>query len=195
MRPIRLIMVVYVWFYGTYKQVICNQLAAVLTLSFRNSNEQIKLLMKKTFLIIYMINAFAFSAKSQNTLTTEQQQVQKAIIEMFQGFADLNPEKIRGNCTADIMVLENGVVWNLDTLVLKVNERKSQNFKRINKLDFKETKVEGNIAWTIYNNEADITLNGQSVLIKWLESAVLIKEGNEWKIRLLHSTLVERIKK
>ena len=151
--------------------------------------------MKKTLIIVSIVYAIVFSSYGQHNLTKEQQQVQKTIIEMFQGFADLNTEEIIRNCTHDIQVIENGVIWNLDTLVLKVNERKGKKFKRINSLGFKETNVDGNTAWAVYNNEANITLNEQTVLIRWLESAVLVRVGNEWKIKLLHSTLIERIKK
>jgi hypothetical protein len=151
--------------------------------------------MKKIFLIISLTTATAFAVKSQNKLTTDQQQVQKTITEMFRGIAESDQEQVRHNCTTDIKILENGVVWNIDSLVSKINERKSLSYTRINTLDFIETTINRNVAWAFYNNQADVTLNGQSGTIKWLESALLIKDGKEWKIKLLHSTLVERIKK
>jgi hypothetical protein len=33
-------------------------------------------------------------------------------------------------------------------------------------------------------------MNGQKIEYYWLESAVLIKEGNEWKVKMLHSTRI-----
>jgi hypothetical protein len=108
---------------------------------------------------------------------------------MFQALSDRDTDKLKSYCTSDIVVLENGIVWNLDTLTQKNNLNKAAtDFKRINTIDLIDTKVRNNMAWTIYNNQAEVTKNGQHSLIKWLETAVLIKEGKIWKIEVLNST-------
>lgn len=55
-----------------------------------------------------------------------------------------------------------------------------------------ETKISGKIAWTTYYNQADVTRNGTAYVVKWLETAILTKEDGQWKIKTLHSTLVNR---
>jgi ketosteroid isomerase-like protein len=53
--------------------------------------------------------------------------------------------------------------------------------------------VDGNAAWGSYYNEATIRVADGTVRnVQWLESAVLIKQGNDWKIKLLHSTRIRQ---
>lgn len=149
--------------------------------------------MKKLLFVVVISLCSISNVKSQGKLTEEQKSVQKVIIEMFRAFSDRDTEKLISNCSPDIVILEDGIVWNLDTLTLKNNQNKAIiDFNRINTIDFIDTKVRNNMAWTTYNNQAEVTKNGQQILIKWLETAVLIKEAKIWKIEVLHSTLIKR---
>ena len=147
------------------------------------------------FLIAFiLIIGLTISSKGQQTSPVEKETLQKVVIGLFDGLAALDVEKAKSFCTADITLLESGKVWNFDSLAVRITTRKSKSsdFKRINKLDFIETKVEGNVAWISYFNQATITASGKTVIVKWLESVVLKEENNEWKIGLLHSTELER---
>jgi len=149
--------------------------------------------MKKLLFVAVISLISICNVRSQGKLTEKQQLVQKVIIDMFQALSDRDTDKLKSNCTPDIVVLENGIVWNLDTLTQKNNQNKAiTDFNRINTIDFIDTKVRNNMAWTTYNNQAEVTKNGQHSLIKWIETAVLIKEGKIWKIEVLHSTLIKR---
>ncbi len=119
--------------------------------------------------------------------------VNQTIIDLFQGFSDLNLQKIKSHCTTDFLLFENGAIWNADSLAPGINRRKIQpDFRRVNKFGFIRTEVRGNTAWTSYTNQAEITSAGKGFRVKWLESAVLIRTGRVWKVKLLHSTLLER---
>jgi hypothetical protein len=149
--------------------------------------------MKKLLCVAVISLISVFYLRAQVKLTENQQLVQKVIIDTFQALSDRDTDKLKSNCTPDLLLLENGIVWNLDSLTQKNNQNKAiTEFKRINKIGFIETKVWNNIAWTTYNNQAEVSKNGQHSLIKWLETAVLIKEGKIWKIEVLHSTLIKR---
>jgi ketosteroid isomerase-like protein len=111
---------------------------------------------------------------------------------LFQALADRNLTNLKNNCTSDILILENGSVWNLDTLMQKVSQNTAPDFKRNNSFEFLDTKISGKIAWATYNNQAEITRNGKTGIIKWLETAILSKEDGQWKIKTLHSTLLKR---
>lgn len=119
---------------------------------------------------------------------------QKAVIGLFDALSALDVAKAKSFCTADVTFLENGKIWNFDSLALRITSRKanSLDFKRINKIDFIKTKVAGRIAWIIYHNQAKITFSGETTIVKWLESVVVTKDSGEWKISLLHSTELER---
>ena len=119
---------------------------------------------------------------------SEQARVNNTIVAMFKGLADLSIDQIRNTSTEDLIILEHGEIWNMDTIVAKVNELKALNPVRVNSFDFVKTEVRDNTAWVAYHNKAIITMNGQKVQYHWLESAVLVKQGNDWKVKMLQST-------
>lgn len=146
-------------------------------------------MMKKVFLqLSFFVLAVTCLNAHVRSNDNEQSKVNQIVTRFFDGMAELDPDKIKSCITNDFLLLEDGVIWNMDTIVTKLNQRKGASFSRINHLDFFQTEVYGNRAWTAYNNEADITFNGQKRNVQWMESAVLVKEGEHWKIRMLHST-------
>ena len=136
---------------------------------------------------------FSLTIKSNAQSNTKESVLQAVVINLFDAISVLDVEKARTYCTSDIMLLENGEVWNFDTLALRLTTVKNRatSFKRVNKLDFIETKMAGDIGWVTYFNEASIQMNGNNRKVKWLESVVLKKESNEWRISLLHSTVMK----
>ena len=129
---------------------------------------------------------------AQQKVTKDQSKVNNTVVAMFKALADGDIEKLKTYCTNDIIILEDGAIWNLDTLTQLMSQDKPADFKRINSFQFIDTRVSRNVAWTTYNNQAEVTYNDRHVLIKWLETAILIRERKLWKIKTLHSTLLER---
>lgn len=151
-------------------------------------------LMKKILISIILLFIVAVTVMGQNTSIKEKQLVEDIVNDLFQGLAELDSQKVKQACMSEIKLLESGKVWTIDSLLLRVTTRKmkSTDFKRINTLNFIETKVNGNVAWTSYFNKAVITSNGKTTTVKWLESVILKREKNIWRIALLHSTEIER---
>lgn len=119
---------------------------------------------------------------------TEQDKVNNTIVAMFKGLADLSIEQIKNTSTDDLIILEHGEIWNMDTVVAILNKLKALKPVRVNSFDFIKTEVRDQTAWVAYQNKAIVTINGQKVDYHWLESAVLVKQGNDWKIKMLQST-------
>ena len=117
--------------------------------------------------------------------------VNQTITKFFDAIAALDTKMMKEYTTKDFLLLEDGGVWNMDTLTNKLSPLKTISFSRTNHLDFIQTEVKGTTAWVAYNNTADMTVNGQKRNVRWLESAVLVKEGKEWKVQLLHSTTLK----
>jgi len=159
--------------------------------TYKIMNPMQKILLSFLFLLIITL---CLNCNSGNNNATEEKTAQKAVIDLFDGLAELDIEKVKSHCTPNIIILETGEIWNMDSTETRVTElkNKANDFKRTNKIEFLETKVSGNIAWLYYLNQATITFNGQTTSVKWLESAVLKKEDKDWKIDLLHSTELER---
>lgn len=152
--------------------------------------------MKYSILLLTLLLSLSLTGKAQNEICNQEEAVQNVVIGLFDGLAELNGEKIKQYCSPDIQLLETGKIWTIDSLLLRVNNMKARitDFKRVNKIDFLQTKVRGDFAWISYFNEATITANNKTVIIKWLESVTLKKEKKEWRIDLLHSTELERSK-
>ncbi len=120
--------------------------------------------------------------------------VKNLISNSFQDiWSDLDETKILNHYTSDFMLLENGAVWNNNSIVNYMKERQvdKNEVKRINKFEYIQTKHNKNSIWIAYNNYAN-WVKGNDTLREahWLESAVAIKENNTWKLEQLHSTRV-----
>ena len=151
--------------------------------------------MKKLYFFL-----FAFVLHVQGTVAqkkgSDEEKIQQVLSDFFQGFSELNIEKLKPSCANDFVLLEDGMVWNIDTLSAKftTTKKNAKDFKRVNSIRLLDTKTNKNIAWTYYNNQATIQHNGKEITVNWLESAVLHKIDNAWKIVLLHSTFVNKVR-
>lgn len=146
------------------------------------------------FIFLLSITAFAQSA--------DEVQFKKLIENSFQEiWSNLDESKISKFYTEDFLLLEDGEIWNNDSVKIAVNdiksrfespENKAHKFERINSFEFLKSKSEGNIGWIAYHNYAEMLMNGRKIAkIHWIESATFIKEKNGWRIQSLHSTLVK----
>ncbi|HEX6226881.1 MAG TPA: nuclear transport factor 2 family protein [Chryseolinea sp.] len=122
---------------------------------------------------------------------TERQQVQDVVRRIFEGFSNGSLTMIGEAVTPDVKILESGEVWTLDTIAAYFRRPRPADFKRTNTLDFFQTEVEGRMAFVSYHNTARIHANGKDRIVKWLESAVLVREDKAWKVKMLHSTRLE----
>jgi len=122
---------------------------------------------------------------------TDQQQVQQVLRLVFEAFSEGSVAKMEQGLTPDVKILETGEVWTLDTIRSYFARPRPADFKRINTLDFFQTEVEGKMAFVSYHNTAAIHANGKDRMVKWLESAVLVKQGKSWRVKMLHSTRLE----
>jgi hypothetical protein len=140
--------------------------------------------MKKLICFFALIVFLNFPSSAQK----EKDSIEISISRFFDGLSEINPEKIRSQSTDDFLLLEEGEVWNMDTLIAKVSMRKNMNIVRTNSFEFIKTEQAGNMAWVSYHNTAVFKLNEKQQTVRWLESAVLVKEKGKWKIRMMHST-------
>jgi ketosteroid isomerase-like protein len=147
----------------------------------------------KKIISAVIVFAISIQAVKSQAAAASQQAVQLVLIKMFDALSNRDSVALKKYCAADIVLFENGATWNLDTLILKgITLNKAADFKRINNIDFIQTEVNSNTAWITYNNSAQINSNGKQYTVQWLETVILIKKKKNWKIKLLHSTLVKR---
>lgn len=148
--------------------------------------------MKKIALLITIL-ATSTIIKAQQLLTKDRQKVQETVIEFFEALSNRDSIDLKKHAAADIVLFENGSIWNADTLIHKAIElNTASDFKRINTIDFISTTVNKNTAWASYNLHSEIIANGKKGTVQWLETVIVLKKKKIWKITLLHSTLIKR---
>jgi ketosteroid isomerase-like protein len=161
--------------------------------------------MKKIIFLLFIGSIYACQNNVNPTstknieITDEQKQedidaIKQLISNSFQDiWSDLDSTKVLNHYTKDFILLENGTLWNNDTIANYIRQRQDgkEEVRRINRFEFLKTDHNQNSVWLAYNNYA-VFVSGNDTLGKahWLESAVAIKENNSWKLEQLHSTIV-----
>jgi ketosteroid isomerase-like protein len=143
----------------------------------------------KIITILFLAISIPGLLKAQEKLTTDQREVQQTVINIFDALSRRDSVMLKANCTADILIFEDGKVWNVDTMMgAIITLKKLDDYTRINKIEFIHTEIHNDVAWTTYHNKADITVNGKNRSVKWVETVILEKKNENWRIKLLHST-------
>ena len=115
--------------------------------------------------------------------------IERVMQDFFAAITKYDYESLRYQCSADFVLIEHGLWWNADSLtnVIKGFEGKATityTFDDIN------SSVEGSFGWMTYKNNGLMTMGDQQTNYEWSESAVFKKQNGDWKMVLLHSTLV-----
>ena len=147
--------------------------------------------MKKISLLLTSI-LFCTIIHAQST-NKEEQAVQQAVENMFTALTGVDTVALKTLVTTDVRFYEYGEAWPLDTLIKLITQSASTpGFKRTNQFQFVKTVVRNETAWVTYYLQSEITRNGKKELVKWMETVVLVKQKEQWKIQLLHSSLISR---
>ncbi|MCZ2479162.1 nuclear transport factor 2 family protein [Aquirufa nivalisilvae] len=136
----------------------------------------------------YLSLLFILLGLSDLHAQTSLDSLHQPIIRFFDGFSQLNTALFRQNTTPDLILLEAGMIWNIDTLVNKVKPNPTIAYERKNSFTFLTSEQKGDVAWVTYWNQAEIHRGDQIRNARWLESVVLVRQSGRWKIRLMHST-------
>ena len=150
----------------------------------------------KKILLLFIATSITLPLLAQQPLTENQQAVQQTVINLFDALSSRDSVSLKNYCAADILLFENGMTWNLDTLIKKgITLNQATDFKRVNTIDFINTNVDKTTAWITYNLNSEITRDGKQTSVQWMETVVLVKEKPNWKIKILHATLIKRTAK
>ena len=145
---------------------------------------------------IALITTIVFAStllQAQQIFTKDQQEVQQAVVKMFDALSNRDSVSLRACCTPDIVLYEYGQVWSIDTLISKgIILNQAVDFKRTNTFDFINTTTDKSTAWLTYRLNSVMTKDGKQSTVQWLETVVLAKHKKQWKVKHLHSTLIKR---
>ena len=147
--------------------------------------------MKKAVLLLSLLTSF-FCCHAQNT-----DQIIKGLIEgsFEEIWSDLDTSKLTVYHTKDFILLEDGMVWNNDTIAnYQVKALETRNsIQRHNRFEYIKIDRSKDKIWVAYHNYAHWTNEDQIIgKAEWLESAVAVKTKKGWKLELLHSTRIRK---
>lgn len=150
--------------------------------------------MKKfVFILILLVSSISLSAQTVPTqsFSAEELKVNETVVNFFGALSELDAIKLKTHITKNFVLLEDGQVWNIDSLTKYFEPMKKISITRLNKFNFLKTTITNNTAWTAYYNRADMQMGQKQFAKDWLESAILTKEEGKWKVKLLHSTVIK----
>ena len=101
-------------------------------------------------------------------------------------------KKHMSNCTEDYILIEADDIWNMEQESKWYKDDANKPTDRKDKFDFKYIRIEGNVAYAVYNLRSDITKEGKLTQKNWNESTIFRKVKGEWKIALIHSTPIKQ---
>jgi ketosteroid isomerase-like protein len=110
--------------------------------------------------------------------------------ELFAAMSKHDGKAMQETSTEDFQLLEHGEDWTMQQLVDAV-QPKGKPYERKNFFSQIRARQKGDTAWVSYWNKAEITRDDGLRTVVWLESAVVVKENDRWKVQLLHSTRLE----
>lgn len=149
--------------------------------------------MKRLNFIILMM-FFTTISFGQVSNETDKTRIKNLILESFDEiWSKLDAKNIDKYYTKDFLLLENGEIWNNDSIKNYLDNAmlRKPNLKRMNTIDVIEIKIANKMAWIAYQNYA--TFSSDNKIIRkahWLESATAILTENGWKLEMLHSTRI-----
>ena len=92
--------------------------------------------MKKIALLVIAMSLSPF-LQAQHLWTKDQQQVQQAVVKMFEALSNRDSVSLKAHCASDITLYEYGQVWNMDTLINKaIVTNTAVDFARTNTFEF-----------------------------------------------------------
>lgn len=111
--------------------------------------------------------------------------------DFFRAMEGWDYQALRTTVTSDFELVEDTLILSMDEFVSYIEPFEAQGGEmRWTLTDF-NTEVDGDVAWTRYNNRAVLNMAGQESRFHWIETAILTRQADStWKIDRLQSTPV-----
>lgn len=133
--------------------------------------------------------SLVLSGLAAQPVNAEEKSVQQTIEKLFTALSNADTAAVKTLVTPDVRFYEYGQIWPIDTLIRLVMQAKSiPGFKRTNSFEFVRTSVQPETAWVTYYLTSVFTRDGKEETVRWMETVVMLKEKESWKVDVLHST-------
>jgi SnoaL-like domain len=116
--------------------------------------------------------------------------VRAGLNQFYSAISRFDYDGLRAAGTADYILLEDGLLWNMDSLIATVQGLQKDGLRITYALEDLRPRIAGSVAWVTYRNRGILSGPKGADTLRWVESAVFRKEDGVWKLALLHSTRV-----
>ena len=140
---------------------------------------------------LLLTSTIGVAVSDQSTASTNDEvQVTEAIRSMFAALSAEDISKLRAVIAPDFYAFEAGGRITGDALIDLMKKAHAAGKVYVWTVNEPEVHIDGTMAWITYINRGSIKDASETKSVSWLESAVLRKEKDNWRIQFFHSTRV-----
>ena len=140
---------------------------------------------------LLLTSTIGAAASDQSTASTNDEvQVTEAVRSMFTALSAEDIPKLRAVIAPDFYAFEARGRITGDALIDLMKKAHAAGKVYVWTVNEPEVHIDGTMAWITYVNRGSIKDASETKNVSWLESAVLRKEKDNWRIQFFHSTRV-----
>jgi hypothetical protein len=113
-----------------------------------------------------------------------------ALTEYYESLMKFDFVGVRINCAADFKLVEGSGIYALEEYIGFL-EPDAGKLEIEYSLDELNSTTDGAVSWVTYRKKTKIVTGDKEIFLEARESALLTKEKDNWKLRLVHSTNIE----
>lgn len=121
-----------------------------------------------------------------------EEEVEATVVAFFDAISGYDYDALRDHVTSDFELVEDTLVLDLQGFIDFIQPYEDRGATITYQLSDFNTEVRGTVGWTRYRNEGVLRSGEDEIRLEWLESAVLLRVGSEWRIDRLQSSPVRR---
>lgn len=138
-----------------------------------------------------LISTIGVSAPAQaSSAANDQDKAVEAVRQMFVALTNDDAALFNSVTSADFYAFDVGKRFDGNALLQLVKQAHAAGKIYEWKVTEPEVRVDGSTALVTYVNQGSLKSATDLTQLSWLESAVIRKEGGEWRIHFFHSTRV-----
>ena len=140
---------------------------------------------------LLLTSTIGAAASDRSTASTNDEvQVTEAVRSMFAALSAEDIPKLHAAIAPDFYAFEAGGRITGDALIDLMKKAHAAGKVYVWTVNEPEVHIDGSMAWVTYINRGSIKDASETKNVSWLESAVLRKEKDNWRIQFFHSTRV-----
>lgn len=119
---------------------------------------------------------------------SEQEKVVEALRQMYVAATNDDLDQFRAVTSPDFFTFDGGVRMSGDELMALIKDAHAAGKVYVWEVTEPQVRIDGQTAWVTYVNRGSLQDATGKKDLTWLESAILRKEDDTWRIEFFHST-------